>query len=178
METIFMNNGRLYLRAVEPDDLDLVYGMENEPSLWSVSSFTVPYSRYMLKQYIVATKSDVFADKQLRLMIVRKADHKVLGTIDLTEFEPLHMRAAVGIAIHHNYRHEGYAADAVELICQYAFEFLQFHSLYAYISTENQSSIALFKACGFEQSGLLREWLRTHQGYVDAVIMQRITDRR
>ena len=105
METTFLTNDRLYLRAVEPEDLDLMYEMENDPSMWSVRSFTVPYSRYMLTQYIVATQSDVFADKQLRLMIMRKADHKVLGTLDLPAFDPLLLRSAVGIAILYTYPH-------------------------------------------------------------------------
>lgn len=60
--------------------------------MWDISNFTVPYSRYVLRQYIEGSQCDVFADKQLRLMIVRKSDHCILGTIDITDFVPLHSR--------------------------------------------------------------------------------------
>ena len=45
MKQSFLANERIYLRAVEPEDLDLMYEMENDPSMWDISSFTVPYSR-------------------------------------------------------------------------------------------------------------------------------------
>ena len=45
MKQSFLTNERIYLRAVEPEDLDIMYEMENDPSMWDISSFTVPYSR-------------------------------------------------------------------------------------------------------------------------------------
>ena len=81
MKQSFLINDRIYLRAVEPEDMDVMYEMENDPSMWDISIFTVPYSRYVLRQYIEGSQCDVFADKQLRLMIVRKSDHCILGTI-------------------------------------------------------------------------------------------------
>ena len=47
MKQSFLNNDRIYLRAVEPEDLDVMYEMENDPSMWDISNFTVPYSRYV-----------------------------------------------------------------------------------------------------------------------------------
>ena len=176
MKANYLNNERIYLRAVEPEDLEIMYEMENDPAMWDVSSFTVPYSRYVLKQYIEGNQTDIYADTQLRLMIVHKADDTVLGTIDLTEFVPLHSRAAIGIAIHHNYRKEGYAKVAITLLLEYTFEFLKIHQVYAYISIENQSSIALFNSCGFMRTGMLVDWLQTKDGYVDAIIMQKTNE--
>ena len=97
MKQSFLNNDRIYLRAVEPEDLDVMYEMENDPSMWDISNFTVPYSRYVLRQYIEGSQCDVFADKQLRLMIISRSDHRVLGTIDITDFVPLHARGEVGL---------------------------------------------------------------------------------
>ena len=90
MRQSFLMNDRIYLRAVEPEDMDIMYEMENDPSMWDISNFTVPYSRYVLRQYIEGSQCDVFADKQLRLMMVRKSDQCILGTIDITDFVPLH----------------------------------------------------------------------------------------
>ncbi len=47
-----LKNERVRLRAVEPEDLDLMYLIENDDLLWAYGSTTVPYSRYSLKQFI------------------------------------------------------------------------------------------------------------------------------
>ena len=99
MKQTFLNNQQIYLRAAEPEDLEVMYEMENDPGAWDVRSFIVPYSRYVLKQYIEDSQCDVFADKQLRLMIVKRDNNQVVGTIDLTDFVPMHGRAGVGIAV-------------------------------------------------------------------------------
>ena len=36
------------LRAIEPEDLDLLYRIENDRELWNVGTTNVPYSRYTL----------------------------------------------------------------------------------------------------------------------------------
>lgn len=172
MEKSYLSNERIYLRAVEPEDLELLYRVENDPSLWEVSSFTTPYSRFVLKQYIENSQNDVFSDKQLRLMIVRQSDHIALGAIDLTDFLPLHSRAAVGVALLKEYRHGGYGKDALTLLCTYVFDFLQLKQLYAQIPVDNEASIALFASCGFVRCGLLKAWLQITGTYKDAVVMQ------
>lgn len=178
MKQTFLMNDRIYLRAVEPEDIDIMYQMENDPDMWDVSSFTVPYSRYVLRQYIEGSQSDVFADKQLRLMIVNKENDCTIGTIDITDFVPLHSRGAVGIAIHRDYRKEGYASDALSLLCEYAFGFLSIKQLYAHICVDNSASIRLFASCGFVQSGLLKDWLLTNEGYKEVALMQYLNPRR
>lgn len=172
MKQSFLANDRIYLRAVEPEDIDVMYEMENDPSMWDISSFTVPYSRYVLRQYIESSQSDMFADKQLRLMIIRREDSRILGTIDITDFVPLHSRGAVGVALHTDCRGAGYACDALQLLCEYAFGFLQLHQLYAHVAIENEASMKLFASCGFVQCGLLKDWLSTSQGYRDVALMQ------
>lgn len=174
MNNRYLSNDDIYLRAPEPEDLDVMYEMENDPESWDVSSFTVPYSRYVLKQYIQASQSDIFADKQLRLMIVQRMNNKIVGTIDLTDFVPIHGRAGVGIAVKSEFRRQGFARLALELLTDYSFNFLHLKQMYAYVSVRNEASQKLFSSCGFIQAGVLKEWLRGKDGYEDAFVMQLI----
>lgn len=174
MKPTYLNNEQIYLRAVEPEDLDIMYDMENNPSFWDVSCFTVPYSRYVLKQYIQASQSDIYADKQLRLMIINRQDNQVVGTIDLTDFVPLHGRAGVGIAVKNEFRQQGIARQALELLVSYSFEFLHLRQLYVYVSVKNEASRKLFCSCGFTQTGILKDWLRVKEEYEDVFFMQLI----
>ena len=95
------------LRAMEPEDLELIYEMENDPQEWDISNFTVPYSRYVMKQYLQDSQCDMFADKQLRLIIVRLEDGRPIGTIDVTDFVPMHSRGEVGIVLRKEFRGKG-----------------------------------------------------------------------
>ena len=172
MRTSFLQNDRIFLRAVEPEDLDLLYTMENDPKWWDISNFCVPYSKYVLRQYIENSQCDVFADKQLRLIIVEKENLQTVGSVDLTDFVPRHSRAEVGIALRTEYQKKGYATDALKLLCQYVFEFLGLTQLCAHIAVDNNASLQLFEGCGFVQCGYLKKWLVRGEIYIDAILLQ------
>lgn len=174
MKPTYLINEQICLRAPEPEDLDIMYKMENDPSSWDVSCFVVPYSRYVLRQYIEASQNDIFADKQLRLMIVYRETNEVAGAIDLTDFVPMHGRAGVGIAVKDKFRRQGFARQALELLVGYSFDFLHLRQLYAYVSVKNEASHKLFCSCGFTQVGILKDWLRVKDGYEDIFFMQLI----
>ena len=159
------------LRAPEPEDLDFMYRLENDPSLWTVSNTTGPYSRYSLKQYILQQKNDLFLDNQLRLMIENPC-HEVVGIIDLFNFEAFHRRAEVGIAIAPEYRRQGIGQLSLQLLEQYCFKYLGIHQLYAYIYVENEASLGLFARCGFQECALLKQWMRVDDRYLDVKMMQ------
>lgn len=165
---------RIYLRAVEPEDLSMMYTLENDPTMWDISSFTVPYSKYQFKQYIENNTADLFADKQLRLMIIEKASGAPIGTVDITDFVPLHHRAGVGIALLKSHRGRGLAKEALNIVCNYTSNYLHFKQLYAYVAVDNVESLALFHSCGFVQTGLLKDWLCTNTGYKDTAFLQRV----
>ena len=124
MNKSYFCSERVRLRAMEPEDLEVMYAMENDSQTWDVTNFTVPYSRFVLKQYIENSECDMFADRQLRMMIVRAEDDALIGTIDITEFSPMHARGEVGIAIRKEYQGNGYAKEALRLLCDYVFSFL------------------------------------------------------
>ena len=57
------------LRAMEPEDLDILYRIENDFELWAVGATNVPYSRYALHEYIASASGDIYTDRQVRLII-------------------------------------------------------------------------------------------------------------
>lgn len=170
----YFRGEKVRLRAMEPEDLEVMYAMENDPQTWDVSNFSVPYSKFLLKQYIDNSECDMFADRQLRMMIVRVEDRVVVGTIDITEFSPMHARGEVGIAIRSEYQGNGYAKEALDLLCNYVFGFLYLKQLMVHVTVDNEASIRLFESCGFVRCGLLKEWWRVGADYKDVVLMQRL----
>lgn len=77
-----------YLRAIEPEDLDLMYIIENDPNVTRYSSTSVPISRYSLKRYIAESNSDLYKDSQVRMAILNPRQGNACGFMDLTDFVP------------------------------------------------------------------------------------------
>lgn len=161
----------VYLRAIEPEDLDDLYGIENDASLWNVSVTSVPYSRYMLYEYIANSKNDIYSDRQVRMMIENECGC-VVGIVDIINFDPKHMRAEVGIVIKNDYRNKGYAKSTLSRVKEYSLNVLHLHQLYAYVDVENKQSLRLFEKCSFVASNRLKDWLFDGKTYHDALIMQ------
>lgn len=162
---------QIFLRAMEPEDLELLYRIENDVHLWNVGATNVPYSRYALHDYIARTQNDIYADRQLRMMIENE-NHEVVGIIDLVNFEPRHLRVELGVVIINKYRGRGYGSLAVERVIKYARDVLHLHQLYVFIGCNNQESLALFSSIGFKKTAQLQDWLYLDGSYFDAVLMQ------
>lgn len=169
-----LENETVRLRALEPEDLELLYRWENNPELWKLGSTLSPYSRYILKEYIRESHRDIYDTKQLRFMIELCQSGAAIGTIDLYDFEPHHRRAAVGILLDQPYQGNGFAAQAMSALMDYAFSFLKLHQLYVHIPIDNEPSKTLFARCGFVLSGIMKEWVITEKGFTDVMIMQKV----
>lgn len=169
-----MTGKNVALRAVEMSDASLIHKWENDTAIWRVSNTLTPFSHYIIEQYILNSDQDIFASRQLRLMIdrINSADIVAIGTIDLFEFDPLHRRAGVGIMICEESRNHGYASEALELLKKYTFETLQLHQLFCHISPENELSLSLFIKHGFAITGTRLQWLRLNGKWLDEHILQ------
>lgn len=173
-----MNNqltyGKIKLRPIEPDDIELLYQWENNMEIWNVSNTKTPFSKYILAEYLKESAKDIYETKQLRLIIQNKNSVPV-GAVDLFDFDPYHMRAGIGILIHSTEnRNHGYGSDALNAIFGYAAEVLGLKQLYANIAASNELSIHLFEKTGFEKTGIRKNWLKTLVGWEDEVFMQKM----
>jgi diamine N-acetyltransferase len=166
----------IYLRALEPEDLDFVYKIENDTSLWHLSDTQTPYSRFLIKQYLENARQDIFEAKQLRLAICTN-DDSTIGLIDVFDFNIKNKRAGVGIIIQdESNRCKGYGKEALGLLVNYCFETLHLHQVYANISEDNEASLKLFESNGFKEVGLLKDWNFDGNTYTNEYVLQRIND--
>lgn len=164
---------RLYLRALEPEDLELIHVIENDESIWEVSQTQEPYSKFVIKQYLENSFKDIYEVKQLRL-VISNYDDKAIGLIDLFEFDPKNKRVGVGILILNKHRGKKYATEAMDLIVGYVFKHLQVHQIYANVIADNKASINLFKTCGFDYHSVKKDWIFEDNNYKDELMFQLI----
>lgn len=157
---MFIKGQNIYLRALEPYDVDVLYKWENNRQIWHVSNTQTPFSRYVLEQFLVNAHEDIYTNKQLRLIISPNNSENAVGAIDLFDFDPYHLRAGVGILIAEEYRNKGYAYEALDLLKDYAFNTLLLQQLYCNVTQSAAASLQLFEKSGFEKVGLKKRWNR------------------
>jgi diamine N-acetyltransferase len=174
MKNLDLALGKIRFRALEPEDIDLLMDWENDLEIWELSNTYEPFSRYVLSKFIKESQRDIFETKQIRLIIETKQG-KAVGAIDLFNFDPFHQRAGVGILVHDlKSRRNGFATDALQLLCNYANNYLGLHQLFANISEDNLGSILLFQKAGFHLCGTKQQWRKTSSGWKNELMFQKL----
>ena len=159
------------LRALEPEDLNFLYEIENDEMIWNVGLTNVPYSKNLLLDYIASSSGDIFSDKQVRMIIVNERGEDV-GMVDLIDFSPAHQRAELGLVIKSSFRRQGYASATLAKIKEYAKNIVHLHQIYAIVGVRNEKMAKLLKMSGFQGDKVLKGWLRNGDGYDDAFFFQ------
>lgn len=168
-------NDTIFLRAVEPEDLDILYAWENDTVLWERGDTINPYSRFTIKMYIERSISESILELgQVRMMICLADSGMVIGMIDIFDIDTINGKGALGLLIDERFRGKGYSDMAIKLVEMYAGEVLLLHQLYAHIATKNVSCINCFERNGFVCNGTLKDWKKLRSGYVDVFVFQKV----
>tara|TARA_B110000037_G_scaffold208843_1_gene257407 strand:+ start:82 stop:549 length:468 start_codon:yes stop_codon:yes gene_type:complete len=141
-------SAEIKLRTLKDADLDFLFSLENDKSLWAVSGTTEPFSLVQLANYISHAKQDIAIAEQFRFVIDWQG--KAIGCIDLYEYNFKKQNAGVGIVILKEYRRKGFAKQSLALLIKYAWEKLHLKQLHTGIFSDNKASLALFQSVGFE----------------------------
>lgn len=171
---VTLKGKHIYLRALEPEDLEFIHAIENDENIWQLSNTQTPYSKYLIKQYLETAHKDIYEVKQLRLVI---SDYKnePLGMIDIFDFDFMNKRAGIGILIKNSEdRGKGIGTEALKLLLNYCFKQLHLHQLYCNINESNQASLKLFTKQGFDKIGLKKDWIFSHNTYNNEYLLQLI----
>jgi len=163
------------LRALEPEDLNFLFTTENDESFWEISSTQIPYSKYILQKYIENSHQDIYEAKQYRFVICDIKNTSV-GMIDLFDFNAQHQRVGIGILITSENQTKGYGSEALEMMIDYAFTYLNVHQIFANITSDNLTSISLFEKFNFKKVGIKKEWVYSNSTFKDEILYQLIKD--
>ena len=162
------------LRALEPEDLDLLYTIENDEDIWDVSETNTPMSKFAIRQYLAAQPQEALQSGEIRLVVEDLATSRAVGLIDLTDISILNRRGEIGIALLKEERGRGYGTAALRLMETYAKKNLRLRFLYCKISAHhNPNSKSLFESSGYKQIAVLPEWHYREDGYEDLVLYQK-----
>lgn len=173
----WLTHEEITLRALEPQDVDVLMKWENNRDNWDISGTLAPFSRHTLERYIENAHLSIFEAGQYRFIIERKEDGRAIGTVDLFEFDAFHKRVGVGILIgDKSDRTKGFGKIALNLLLDYCLNYLDLHQVFCNIMVTNRVSIALFQEVGFVVSGTKKHWIRQGNRYEDEYFLQLIRE--
>ena len=158
---MFLKGNKISIRALEPSDADILYRWENNMSVWPVSYTQLPFSKFMLEEFVHTAHQDIYTNKQLRLMVTENQLNETIGVVDLFDFDPQHERCGLGIYIHEGKRNIGFGSECIELIKKYCFNILHLKQVHVLVNNSNEAGVGLFLKMGFEKQGLKKCWHKT-----------------
>ncbi len=169
-----MVGDRVVLRALEPEDLSFLYIIENDVDNWRVSETKIPFSKYLLHEYLDSIDEDITKSGQLRLVVESKEAKEPIGLIDLFDFDSINRKCGVGIIINSENRSDAIGSEALTILTNYCKKTLNLHQLYCDIQEGNMSSIRFFQKNGFVKTGIKKDWTLSAGTFNDVLLYQKI----
>ncbi len=156
---------RLILKILTPDYAQAVCNF-----LYKNQSSFEPYEPFPAVNYYTEDYQNALLSAELKLALqtktiryyvfLKEAPNTIIGTVCLHNIQfASHSSCEIGYRFDIDYRHKGYATEAVAMTASIAFAALGLHRVYARVMPDNTASIKLLKNLYFEEEGLERECL-------------------
>lgn len=120
-----------------------------------------------------ALQGDTLSSGELKLYGFSATDDPV-GCVELYNYDPVNRRAAVGIVISNEYRHQGYGKSMIAALTTFCQENTSLHQIYADIAATNNPSIHIFQSAGYQHCATLKDWVVRGDHYIDTYRFQLI----
>ncbi|MCI8747553.1 MAG: GNAT family N-acetyltransferase [Lachnospiraceae bacterium] len=138
---------KIYLRAMEPDDMEMYRDMINNPDIEKMlgGGWSFPVSR---KEQMLWYDKAVIDKTNLRFTIVIQETQEAVGMVNLVDIDWENGTAFHGIRMNKE-KGKGYGTDAVMALMRYAFEKLRLVRLDTTIIEYNVISQKMYQKCGW-----------------------------
>ena len=104
--------------------------------------------------------------------IIDSNEDKLIGTIGLHRVDHVKRTATLGIFIgDKDYRGKGYGTEAIRLILDYGFNYLNLNNIKLDLIEFNERALACYKKCGFKEYGRRRKCEFVNGKYYDVIEM-------
>lgn len=168
---------RLILRELTREDAESVFNCFSNEEVTRYYGLE-PFKEIQQAENLVILFSNNFTGKRgVRWGIERKETKGIIGTIGFNLWSPNHRRAEIGYEIHPDYWRKGYTQEAVTEIVSYGFEHMGLTRIGAVVFTENEASNKLLTKIGFQQEGILRDYMyqngQAHDTFVYSILKNR-----
>ncbi len=165
----FLIGNKIYLRATEPGDAELVARSENHPDPRQTLYYALPVSPRRIEERLRNTLTD---PSTIQFTIVAKENDTPIGTTSFVRIDWVGRMATFYIAIadKDNWS-KGYGSEATRMMIDYAFGTLNWNRIQLHVSTENEAAVHAYQKAGYQIEGTLRQAMFHDNHYSDFYVM-------
>jgi RimJ/RimL family protein N-acetyltransferase len=149
---MFADGDRVTLRTVEEEDLEFVQRVRNDPAVRQPLTLNRPANAEQLEEFF---ENAISSGDGATLIVCR--DEEPLGMVALFDEDDVTGTATIAYYLDPDQWGNGYATEAVGLLCEYAFAERRLHKLRAEVIEPNDGSRRVLEKLGFEREGRLRD---------------------
>lgn len=161
-----LSTPRLVIREVRHADLDDLFEVNGDHEVTRFLPYATWQSREDGVAWLMRMTGLVEKGSARQLVVVRKDDDKVIGTLLPFNFDAGSARLELGYVLGRAHWGRGVMREALQSVCAFAFGSLGIRRLEAEVNSSNVASIRLLRALGFVHEGTLRKrWVAKGTAY-------------
>lgn len=146
------------LRALEREDLELLYGWWNDPDLWSLIGSRKRISGHEELEAWFEGELEKQSPSEGRTLALDDSQGTLVGTCWFSAYDSTDRQSTVGLYLGDETRRgQGLGTDALLVLIRYLFEELGLHKVRLFVDADNTPAHKLYRKLGFLEEGRLRE---------------------
>ncbi|MBU4561921.1 GNAT family N-acetyltransferase [bacterium] len=170
----FLIGKRVYLRAIEKEDLIHIRKWSNDPEIRRLTGEVTSMSQVDADKFLERAYSD---NTREWFVIVIKENDRVIGEAGLLRMFHAWRTTDISIIIgEKDAWGKGYGTEAILLLIDYAFRRLNFHRVAIGVVGFNEKAIRFWEKVGFKKEGIQRDGYSYNHKYYDFVMMSILED--
>ncbi|MGE5674092.1 MAG: GNAT family N-acetyltransferase [Mycobacterium leprae] len=168
-EAAFLLGTQVYLRPFEASDLTYIQPWNNDPTTRGQIGECHPTSRASAEAWLAKLNQD---RDRIWFAVVSRADQRVVGEAGLLRmYYPWRTTDMTMIIGDKAAQGKGYGSEAVGLLLDYAFGYLNFHRVSIGVVGFNEGALRFWKRAGFREEGIQRDGYYYDHKYHDFVML-------
>lgn len=170
----FLIGERVYLRPIEPEDLETIRHWVNDPDTRTMIGEFLPMSRAAQREWL----ERVYQDKQrVWFVFALLKDNKIIGDGGFLRIDHVWRTADISIEIgEQDVQGMGYGSEIMQLMLNYGFGTLNLHRIALGVFDFNEQAIRFYEKMGFRREGVMRDGYFCNHAYHDVIMMSMLED--
>lgn len=161
---------RIYLSPINSEDVEMYVKALNDFEITDYLGRSANCVTIEQETEYLQNKSK--ANDAIQFTIVTLDSDKAIGTVSLERIDYINRSATLGIFIaEKDYFSNGYGTEAIKLILDYGFNYINLHSVNLQVMEFNPRAIRCYEKCGFKEYGRRRKCKFINGNYYDSVHM-------
>ncbi len=174
IRTKFLTGSQVYFRPLEKDDLKQLYIWFNDPEIRGLTGEVLPTGQTGVEEYLAKLNAD---PSRVWFGIVLQENDQLIGEAGLLRMFPAWRTTDLSIIIGEKTAWgKGYGNEAMDLLLDYAFGYLNFHRVAIGVVGTNERAVHFYERIGFKREGIQRDGYYYAHTFQDFVMMSLLED--